>query len=52
MMHGQAHIKRYAHVALFPSADESARFIGFERIFLTSLCCRLKEIENAYLQSS
>jgi hypothetical protein len=43
---------RYAHVVLLHSADESASLIGFERILLPSLCCRLKEIENAYLQSS
>lgn len=43
---------RYAHVVLLPSADESAILIGFEQILLTCLCCRLKEIENACLQSS
>ena len=37
---------------LLPSADESANLIGFERILLTCLYCRLKEIENSYLQSS
>jgi len=39
-------------VVLLLSADESASLIGFERILLTCLCCRLKEIDNAYLPSS
>jgi hypothetical protein len=39
-------------VVLLPSADESASLIGFEGILLSCLCCRLKEIENVYLESS
>jgi hypothetical protein len=38
-------------VLLLPFADESANLIGFERILLTYLRYKLKEIENAYLQS-
>jgi len=43
---------RYAHVVLLLSKDESASLIGFERTLLTCLCCRLKEIENAYFRFS
>lgn len=39
-------------MVLLLSADESASLIGVERILLSCLCCRLKEIENAYLKSS